>query len=258
MGCGRRQTMRAAVEIPTSSNTPAVSSQRPATCHGLGSWDGAGLVTGPEPAPTANAKEPASRWPSSAETIRQPARYEPSPRVGRVAANTSGRPSGWRTGPRRTWPLGPCRVSPDPSGRTASEKATRSSAGTRAIRAPAGGLLPTTRACRRPLTGDAHDGAGRVRACGQPGRGHELGDPVGADPRVRDLRGGAGGGVQGRDGPAAPRRLPPLAGDGLRARRGLLVVLVCGGGDGALGVRKGADFTAAMAFQFASTNLVIE
>ena len=58
-------------------------------------WEaaGAGLVTAPEPVPMAKAREPASTWPSSADTIRQPARYDPWARAGRVAASTSGCPS---------------------------------------------------------------------------------------------------------------------------------------------------------------------
>src|SRR6266508_1120639 len=83
-------------------------------------------------------------------------------------------------------------------------------------------------ACRSPLTraagddapdctGDAHDRAGRARPRAQPGRCHGVGDPLGADPGLCDLRRGPGGGVQGRDGPTAARRLPPLPDNRLRA-----------------------------------------
>src|SRR6266536_726227 len=144
---GRRQTVSAAATTPTSSSTPATSSQRPVTCQAVGSCGGVGLATGPEPAPTANANEPASTWPSSADTIRQLTRYDPSLKTGSVAVSTSARPSGWRTWPRRTCPSGPCKLSACPSGRTASENATRSSAGARATRVAARGLVPTTKAC---------------------------------------------------------------------------------------------------------------
>src|SRR6266511_3959568 len=116
----------------------------------------------------------------------------------------------------------------------------------------------TTRDHAHDWTGAAHDGAARARARAQLGRRHELGDPVDADPGLRDLRGGAGGGVQGRDGPAAPRRLPPLPVDRLRARAASSSCSYAAVAMARSVFRKGADFTSAMAFQFASTNLVIE
>ncbi len=62
---------------------------------------------------------------------------------------------------------------------------------------------------------------------------------MGADPRLRPVRGGAGGGLQERDEPAAARRLAALALPGRRARRRVLVVLVRGGGAGALDLPQG-------------------
>jgi hypothetical protein len=50
--------------------------------------------------------------------------------------------------------------------------------------------------------------AGRLRPRLQPGVCDVLGDPLGAHPRLWSVRGGAGGGVQGRDELAATRRLP--------------------------------------------------
>src|SRR5207244_1414237 len=66
-----------------------------------------------------------------------------------------------------------------------------------------------------------------------------LGDPLGADPGLRSLGGRAGSRRKGRDAAAVTGRLAAVA-----LARSLF--------------RKGADFTAAMAFEFASTNLVIE
>ena len=56
-----------------------------------------------------------------------------------------------------------------------------------------------------------------------------LGDPLGADPRLRALGGGAGGGLEEGDAPAAAGRLAEVAGPRDRPRRGLVVVLLRGG-----------------------------
>ena len=88
---------------------------------------------------------------------------------------------------------------------------------------------------------------------------HGLGNPVGADPRLRAVGGGAGGRLEGRDAATAAGRLAALArrspaGSAPRSSS-------CSYAAVALArslFRKGADFTAAMAFEFASTNLVIE
>jgi uncharacterized protein len=81
---------------------------------------------------------------------------------------------------------------------------------------------------------------------------------VGADPRLCPLGRGSGGRDQGRDEPAPPRFLVSLDRDRDRTRA---VSSPCSYAAVALArsiFRKGADFVAAMAFQFASTNLVLE
>ena len=89
---------------------------------------------------------------------------------------------------------------------------------------------------------------------------HDLGDPVGPDPAGSRCRAVVQAVVsKRRDDAAAPRRLargrsPSRAALGAPRRR-------CSYAAVALArslFRKGADFTAAMAFEFASTNLVIE
>src|SRR6266540_4961490 len=100
----------------------------------------------------------------------------------------------------------------------------------------ASGRSPGSRS-RRPGRREAGAGSHRVRALARVR--DVLGDPLGADPRLRPVRGGAGGRLQGRDEPAAARRLAPLAGDRLRAWRGVLVVLLRRGRLGPLDLPQG-------------------
>ena len=86
----------------------------------------------------------------------------------------------------------------------------------------------------------------------------DLADHLGADPRVRALGGDPGGGARSTIvrllGDARPRTLAVAAGLGAASSS-------CSYAAVALAwalFRKGADFTAAMAFEIASTNLVIE
>ena len=82
---------------------------------------------------------------------------------------------------------------------------------------------------------------------------------MGVDPRVRAVGGGAGGGAQVDDRAVARRRSAPRP---LRSRPGLgAASSSCSYAAVALArslFRKGANFTAAMAFEIASTNLVVE
>ena len=87
---------------------------------------------------------------------------------------------------------------------------------------------------------------------------HGMGNPVAADPRLCALRHRAGGGFAPGDEPAVARRPAALDREGARARGS---VVVCSYAAVALArsiFRKGANFTAAMAFEMASTNLVLE
>jgi hypothetical protein len=63
---------------------------------------------------------------------------------------------------------------------------------------------------QRPELGGAELDDRAAELFGSPLHGPRdgLGDPVGVDPRLRPLRRGAGGGLQGGDDPAPARRLP--------------------------------------------------
>src|SRR5215471_12034628 len=74
----------------------------------------------------------------------------------------------------------------------------------------------------------------RRRRPGDPGRAflrrrNDVGDPLGADPRLRPLGGRAGGRLQGGDAAPAPGRRPAYGGEGNGARRRIVVVLLRGG-----------------------------
>src|SRR5712691_10855785 len=84
-----------------------------------------------------------------------------------------------------------------------------------------------------------------------------MGDPLGARSRVPALGDRPGTCLQTRGRAAAAGRLAALAGRGDGARRGVVLVLVRLRRARSL-FRKGADFTAAIAFELASTNLVVE
>jgi uncharacterized membrane protein YraQ (UPF0718 family) len=81
---------------------------------------------------------------------------------------------------------------------------------------------------------------------------------MGADPRVRAHQRRPGAGEQGADAPLAARRLAPHPHRRGCIRSGVLLRLYASVALARSLFRKGANFTAAMAFQFASTNLVVE
>ena len=87
--------------------------------------------------------------------------------------------------------------------------------------------------CRSPV---------RARRCAQLRLRHVLGNPLGADPRLRDLGSRAGGRLQGGDAAPAPRRLAALARDRLRARRRHILVLLRGRRDGSFRLSQGRRF----------------
>jgi hypothetical protein len=78
---------------------------------------------------------------------------------------------------------------------------------------------------------------------------------VAADPRLCPVGRGSGGRDRGRDEPTPARFLAALDRDCDRARSRVVVLFLRGCGVGEI---DGANFIAAMAFQFASTNLVLE
>ena len=85
-----------------------------------------------------------------------------------------------------------------------------------------------------------------------------LGDSLGVEPGVPALRRRAGGGFKAGDGSAAPGRFCENHNEGMRARA---ASSSCSYAAVALArslFRKGANFTAAIAFELASTNLVAE